>query len=141
MTARRLRLYSKLQTAAHRVKKAADKKLMDAAGVTTAQAAALAVIATHGRATQKQVAQALSLNESAITATVSRLRKLELIERSRRAGDGRMWHLSLTEKGKTTFQAVEIPFDDINATIDSLLGKDDLESFALALKLLSDEFK
>lgn len=141
MTARRLRLYSKLQTAAHRVKKAADKKLMNAAGITTAQAAALAVIATHGRATQKQVAQALSLNESAVTATVSRLRKLGLIERSRRAGDGRMWHLSLTDKGKTAFQAVEVPFDDINATIDSLLGKDALEDFALALKLLSDEFQ
>gem|GEM_PF-3138834 len=114
---------------------------MGAAGITTAQAAALAVISSRGRATQKQVAQALSLNESAMTATVSRLRKLDLIERSRREGDGRTWHLSLTEKGQTAFQAVEIPFDDINTIIDSLLGKDALEDFALALKLLSDEFE
>ncbi|MGD8325973.1 MAG: MarR family transcriptional regulator [Sphingomonadales bacterium] len=123
------------------MKKTADKKLMEAAGITTAQAAALAVIETHGRATQKQVAQALSLNESAMTATVSRLKKLELIERSRREIDGRMWHLELTKKGKAALQAVEIPFDDINITIDSLLGKDALEDVALALKLLSDEFK
>ena len=140
MTAKRLRLYSKLQAAAHRVKKAADKRLMEAAGVTTAQAAALAVIYRDGRVTQKQVAKALSLNQSAITATVSRLKKMDLIERSRRQGDGRMWHLSLTPKGMAALQAVEIPFDDINSTIDSLLGPDTLEDVALALKLLSDEF-
>lgn len=114
---------------------------MEAASITTAQAAALAVIDMHGRATQKQVAEALSLNESAVTATVSRLKKLGLIERSRREIDGRMWHLHLTDKGKSALQAAEIPFDDINATIDSLLGKDALEDVALALKLLSDEFK
>ena len=140
MTAKRLRLYSRLQTAAHRLKKAADKKLMDAAGITTAQAAALAVINTHGRTTQRQLAQALSLNETALSATDSRLKKMELIERSRRKGDGRMWHLHLTKKGQTALQAAEIPFDDINMTIDSVLGKDTLEDITLALKLLSDEF-
>lgn len=141
MTAKRLRLYSRLQTAAHRVKRAADQKLMDAAHITTAQAAALAVIEAQGRITQKQLAQALDINQSAVTAIVGRLNKLELIRRSKRSGDGRMWHLHLTDKGQSALHAADLPFDDINAIFDSLLGKDTLEDVALALQLLSDEFR
>ena len=96
MTAASLRLYARLQSAAHLVKKAADRALIDAAGVTTAQAAVLAVVAAAEKSdatgpTQKTVAAALALNESAMTAMVSRLIVLHYLKRERNRDDRRAW--------------------------------------------------
>lgn len=145
MTAASLRLYARLQSAAHLVKKAADRALIDAAGVTAAQAAVLAVVASEETPaatgpTQKTVADALGLNESAMTAMVSRLTALDYLKREKDRRDRRAWRLSLTRRGRTAIARIREPFGEINAQIETALGADSLEGFAAGLSALSETF-
>ena len=74
--------------------------LLDAAAVTTAQAAVLTIVAARENATQSDVADALGFNESAVTAMATRLLKLGLLERVRSATDGRAWCLRVSTAGQ-----------------------------------------
>ena len=57
-TAQRLRLYHKLQIAAHLLQTEADRAVQQAAGITAAQSAVLALVArARGEATQRAVAR------------------------------------------------------------------------------------
>ena len=58
MSASKSRLYHRLQLAAHRVQKSADRALLAAAEITTAQAAVLTLVA-RGAITQREVATQL----------------------------------------------------------------------------------
>ena len=144
--ASRLRLYSKLQSAAHGVRKTADRALLKAAGVTTAQAAVLAVVAAGrktepGGPTQKAVAEALDLNESAVTAMTAKLIALGYLTRERDAQDGRAWRLALAPQGEAAMERIRAPFGAINAAMEGALGTDDLEAFAHGLERLARAFR
>lgn len=144
-TAARLRLYARLQSAAHLVRKAADRAVLDAAGVTTAQAAVLAVVAGERAKgaqgpTQKTVAAALGLNESAVTAMANRLIALGYLAREKDARDRRAWRLALTADGEAAIERIRAPFGAINAEMESALGADDLEEFAEGLTRLGEVF-
>ena len=67
MSASKSRLYHRLQLAAHRLQKSADRAVLAAAEITTAQAAVLMLVA-GGANSQREVATQLGLNESAVTA-------------------------------------------------------------------------
>ena len=54
MNASKLRVYARLQRAAHLLSKAADRELLSVAGITTAQAAVLAVISENDERTRPQ---------------------------------------------------------------------------------------
>lgn len=145
MTAASLRLYARLQSAAHQLKKAADRALIDAAGVTTAQAAVLAIVTKAGnsdaaRPTQKTIAKTLGLNESAVTAMANRLIALDYLKREKDTEDRRAWRLTLTPQGKTAMNRMKEPFGQINAQIEDALGTDNLDDFAKGLNALSDAF-
>lgn len=144
-TAARLRLYARLQSAAHLVKKAADRALLDAAGVTTAQAAVLAVVAGERAEgaqgpTQKTVAAALGLNESAVTAMTNRLIALGYLAREKDPQDRRAWRLALTADGEAAIERIREPFGAINAEMESALGAEHLEEFAGGLTSLGKTF-
>lgn len=146
MTAAKLRLYARLQSAAHLMKKTADRALMDAAGVTTAQAAVLAIVAREANAdtvgpTQKLIAQQLGLNESAVTAMANRLITLNYLKREKDPQDRRAWRLALTRQGKTAIKRIREPFGEINTQIETALGADNLEEFAEGLSALGNAFK
>ncbi len=121
-TAGDVRLYMTLQKAAHALKKSADQALLDAADLTTAQAAVLVVVKSNKQATQRLLAEQLGLNESAVTAMARRLITRGLLTRTRSETDGRAWALSLSEQGEQVLVAVAKPFDDINEKIDQVLG-------------------
>ncbi len=99
MSASKHRTYHRLQLAAHRIQKAADRVLLNAADVTTSQAAVLSIVAADRPVTQRIVAKQLGLNESALTAMISRLLALGMIERMRDEDDARAWRLKLTADG------------------------------------------
>lgn len=122
MTAHSSRFYHALQIAAHRLQKRADQALMEAAGISTAQSAVLVFVAGKPGMRQNQVAATLGLNESAVTAMVNRLKSLGLIERRRSLEDSRAWELEVTESGQAALKAIESPFAEINALIDTALG-------------------
>lgn len=140
MSASKNRLYHRLQTTAHRMQKSADRAVMAAADITTAQAAVLMLVATEGAVTQREVARRLGVNESAMTAMVRRLLALGLLERSRDQEDVRAWRLQSNEAGRAALKRVQQPFKHVNETIEAALGADDIARLSEYLDRLAAAF-
>lgn len=140
MTPSELRIFHRLQIAAHRLQKAADRELIAAAGVTTAQAAVLALIGRPGGAHQRQIARRLGVRDSAITAMVKRLMSLGFVDRTRAPDDARSWNLTLTEHGRAALDAMQPAFRGVNDRIAGALDSAELQSLADHLTRLSTAF-
>jgi MarR family transcriptional regulator, organic hydroperoxide resistance regulator len=138
--ARDQRLYHRAQLAAHAMKKAADRQLTAAAGITTSQAAVLAVTATDPPVLQTHVAARLGLNESAITAMVTRLTTLGHLRRDRSDADGRAWVLRLTDRGRRCLARADTAFSTVNRTIDATLTAEEVDRLADYLTRLRQAF-
>lgn len=130
MSASEKRLYFLLQLTAHRLKKRADTELKATAGLTTAQAAALAIIAKDGPISQKQVADKLSQRESAVMTMASRLLDAGLITRLRSQSDARAWELEASKKGLSALNEIEKPFSELNKLLDTCLGEENMDRLA-----------
>ena len=141
MSASSLRIYWRQQLAAHHMQKFADRELASAAQITTAQVGVLSVIANNDGIKQKEVAVALGLNESAITAMVRRLVALDCIEWKKSKSDGRAKILSLTTTGKEVQKNAKLPFEKINKVIESTLSEDEIELLADMLDRLRGAFE
>lgn len=141
MSASKLRLYWRLQLAAHFMKKRADKELLSKSQITTAQMGVLTVIANGTDVTQKAVATALGLNESAITAMVRRLTRMDLVESHQSETDGRAKIVQLTEAGRQMTQTAHPPFKEINKRIEAALTEEEIDNLAAYLTKLTDAFK
>lgn len=139
MSARNQRFYSRLQLAAHALKKISDRQLLDVAGVTTAQMSALALIASEEASTQTLLAKRLGLNDSAITAMMRRLIDLDLVERVRDDQDGRAWLLKLTKSGKETVERAGAAGDQVSIQVDALLGEKTIATVVAAMELIINE--
>jgi DNA-binding MarR family transcriptional regulator len=140
MSASKLRIYHRLQIAAHTMRKSADRTLLDAAGVTVAQAAVLAIVSAGANVTQRDVASALRLNESAVAAMVSRLMNLRLLQRTQSQNDSRAWSLHLTERGAAARTAAQRHFATINSGIESALTVTEIDRLAHFLDRLTEAF-
>ena len=140
MNASRLRIYHRLQVAAHAVKKAADRVVGDAVELTTAQTAVLSVVAAGDDVTQRQVAVALRLNESAMTAMVSRLLGLGLLDRVRSKTDSRAWSLRLSKAGRAALTTARGAFGTVNARIEDTLAPREIEQLGDLLDRLTAAF-
>tara|TARA_A100000171_G_scaffold30912_1_gene29209 strand:+ start:137 stop:622 length:486 start_codon:yes stop_codon:yes gene_type:complete len=137
------RLYFLLQIAAHRLKTEADAALVKNAGLTTTQVAVLNLVRAKEpdeELNQRTLARALRQNESAMTAMISRLLKLNLIARKRSKADKRNWVLSLTKEGEQALHMAYDPFREINARLDKLLGKADVKKLATQLEAIATHF-
>lgn len=134
MSASKHRLYFLLQLVAHRLKKRADAALKESAGLTTAQAAALSIIAKDGPVTQRFLADKLSQRESAVMTMAGRLLAAGYISRERSASDGRAWELAITQKGSGALGEIKAPFGEINEVLDKNFDADDTEQIAASLQ-------
>ncbi|WP_109356336.1 MarR family winged helix-turn-helix transcriptional regulator [Sphingorhabdus sp. EL138] len=141
MSASKLKLYWRLQLAAHFLQKRADRDLLESGNVTTAQLGVIAVIGNGTDVTQKDVAVALGLNESAITAMVRRLIGLGYVERQKSEHDGRAKLLNLTDDGHAIHQNTRPPFKKINNRIESVLDDTEIENLADYLERLTETFR
>lgn len=133
------RLYHRLQLAAHRVQKSADRALLAAAEITTAQAAVLTLVA-RGAATQREVATLLGINESALTAMTARLRRMGLLERVRDKTDARAWQLRLSDDGRAALRRIDQPFKRINQTFETVLSHEEITHLADCLQRIVSAF-
>jgi DNA-binding MarR family transcriptional regulator len=134
MSAREQRLYSLLQQAAHRLKTTADRSLLDSGGITTAQAAVLAILSDTDGMSQKELAQKLRLNESAMTAMIGRLAEKRWVKRVRDPDDARARRVHLTRAGRDAVGRIERPFGEINDLLDRTLGRERTNRFAEDLR-------
>src|SRR5262249_10025230 len=137
MNASKLRLYYRLQVAAHTLQKAADRVVSAAAQLTTAQAAVLTIVAAGDGVTQRDVACAIRRNDSAVTAMVLRLVKLRLLQRARSQHDPRAWHLSLSKRGRTALAASRAAFASINGRIETQFSQREIVRFVEYLNRLT----
>lgn len=141
MSASKLRVYHRLQLAAHRIRKSADRAVLTAAEITTAQSAVLIVVARGGAMTQREVAKQLGLNEFAVTAMAGRLLGMGLLERVRDDTDARAWQLRLSDDGRAALKRVEQPFRRINQTIELVLDPQEVARFADYLSRVAAAFE
>jgi len=141
LSAREQRIYFLLQQAAHRLKKTADRSLLEDGGLTTAQAAVLRLVSESGDASQRELARTLRLNESAMTAMVGRLSRRRLIRRVRDPDDARSRRISLTEAGREALARSASAFAAINSTLDDALGATRIDRLATDLRAVIDAFE
>ena len=116
--ASRNRLYFLLQRTAHVLKVNADARLKSECGLTTAQVAALNLIAERAPVAQNAIARELGQKESAITAMVKRLETQGLLTKHRAPHDDRAWALEPTAAGLEALKAAKPAFAEINRIID-----------------------
>lgn len=141
MSAKDERFFFLLQTAAHRLKTRADVALVEAGGLTTAQAAAMAIIRAEGAITQREIATRLKQRESAVGAMAERLLKAGYITRTRSETDGRAWMLAPTRRGLKAMDAMSGTFAEINAMIDEAFPGHDMTRMAKGLRRLIERME
>ncbi|AWT41727.1 MULTISPECIES: MarR family winged helix-turn-helix transcriptional regulator [Streptomyces] len=131
-----LRLYFLLQRAAHQLRTSADRRLADAAGITTAQLGALFAVQDRPGITQQQLARTLGLRESAVTGLVTRLTTAGLVTKQAHPSEHRAVVLDLTDTGTTALRAAQPEIDRFNAELRAVLGDDGFARTAVALRRL-----
>jgi len=140
VAAHELRVYHRLQQAAHLIRKEADRAVSGATGLTVAQVSVLTVVHFLADPTQREVATELGINEPAVTDMVKRLVASGHVLRTRTRRDGRAWTLTLTSIGKETLAASRKPFAAVNDLIGTSLSRAQVEDLAKTLDHLIREF-
>ncbi|MFD5012231.1 MarR family winged helix-turn-helix transcriptional regulator [Streptomyces chartreusis] len=131
------RLYFLLQRAAHQLRVASDRRLVAAAGITTAQLGALYAVRDEPGITQQGLARVLGLRESAVTGLVGRLTAAGLVAKRAHPREHRAVVLELTEQGAAALDAAQPEVDRFNAEARALLGEDGFAQTAAAMRALA----
>ncbi|MGV9362263.1 MarR family winged helix-turn-helix transcriptional regulator [Amycolatopsis sp. NPDC003731] len=116
------RLFFLLQQAAHRLRVAADRRCLAAAGITTAQLGALFAV-REGGLTQRELAARLGQRESAVTAMVTRLVDAGLVGKNTHPHEHRAVVLELTAAGEDALVRVAPEIEEFNAQLRAVLGE------------------
>ncbi|MEV0107180.1 MarR family winged helix-turn-helix transcriptional regulator [Nocardia sp. NPDC050799] len=130
------RLIGRIQQVTHSLRKKSDHLLIDSAGVTTAQAGILSVIADDPGCSQRDIARRLRLGESAVVAAMGRLRGAGLVERRISDQDPRAVALFLTARGRETIGRAQETYGVLNGLVLDALGVDGRARFAELLDAL-----
>lgn len=134
------RLFFLLQQAAHRLRVAADRRCLAAAGITTAQLGALFAV-REGGLTQRDLATRLGQRESAVTAMVTRLTDAGLVARRAHPREHRAVVLQVTPAGEDALARVAPEIEEFNAQLREVLGEDGFRRTAeAAAKLAATEW-
>jgi DNA-binding MarR family transcriptional regulator len=139
-TAHQLRLYHRLQLAAHLVKKRADRAVFAASGLTVTQISALTAVDSVSNPTQREVAELLGVNEAAIAEMVKRLIASGHLRRSRSRSDGRAWTLVLSDSGRRALSAARPAFTPTNTAIDERFSPSEIQALARSLDRVIERF-
>lgn len=133
------RLFLLIEIAARRLNRDADARLKAEAGVTSAQAAVLFLLARRGERRMGEIGDTLSLNPPAVTGLVSRMQALGLVQKTASKTDGRSAVVSLTEKGRALGDAADISLRGLNTELEARLGEEDSDMLHRVLTRLATE--
>jgi len=131
------RLFLLLEIAARRLNRDADSRLKAEAGVTSAQAAVLFLLARRGERRMGEIGEMLSLNPPAVTGLINRMEALNLVKKRTAPNDKRSAIVSLTEKGRGMGDAAETVLRDLNNELEHRLGDDDSDMLHRVLTTLA----
>lgn len=115
------------------MKKHADQEMLATCGLTAIQVGVLMQIHEAGALRQNQIADHFGLNESAITALITRLRSKDMVIKSKSPKDARALQLTITEAGKQALALAGPSFAITNAQIDAQLGQENIETLTALL--------
>ncbi|MCL6414314.1 MarR family winged helix-turn-helix transcriptional regulator [Aestuariirhabdus sp. Z084] len=132
------RIYHLLNQAQHQLKLYIDKTMVETAGVTGAQVAALLYLEKHDGCQQKELAAGLKLDTSAITGMVERLCRKALVEKRRSEADRRAFSLHLSEAGRLALAQVKPVIRTNNQLLEERFGRESLDQFCDILQFLAD---
>lgn len=111
------RLFYLLNKARQRLYTYADQRSEGTLGISVTQLGALMVIAGNEGCLQKDLAQSLSLNNSALTGLASRMELNGLLMRRPCDQDGRASRLYLTDLGRTKIDSAKPLIAQLNAAM------------------------
>ncbi|MFI7407349.1 MarR family winged helix-turn-helix transcriptional regulator [Streptomyces sp. NPDC049627] len=131
------RLFFLLQRAAHQLRTATDRRLLAAAGITTAQLGALFAVRDEPGITQQRLARILGLRESAVTGLVGRLTAAGLLVKRAHPQEHRAVVLELTGDGAAALDAAQPEVDRFNDEVRALLGEEGFTRTTAAMRALA----
>lgn len=88
-----------------------------------------------------EVSEKLSLTKPAISAMVKRLAAIGFIEKCQSTSDKRIFHISVTEKGKKIVEGDNIVYQEFTEKIRNLTTQDQMNQFACLLEELIKNLK
>ena len=122
------RLFLLIEIAARRLNREADARLKSGAGVTSAQAAVMFLLARRGERRLRDIGEMLSLNPPAVTGLINRMSELGLVEKVASTRDRRSAIVSLTEKGRARSDAADQVLRELNTELEARLGDEDSDT-------------
>ncbi|WP_426415600.1 MarR family winged helix-turn-helix transcriptional regulator [Aestuariirhabdus sp. LZHN29] len=131
------RIYHLLNQAQHQLKLYIDKTMVETAGVTGAQVAALLFLEKNDGCQQKELAVGLKLDTSAITGMVERLCRKALVEKRRSLEDRRAFSLHLSDSGRAALALVKPVIRTNNQLLEERFGAQALDQFCEVLHYLA----
>ena len=127
--------------ARQRIINSLNSALASGAGITAAQAGALAFIENNNGCTLTELSRGLMLDNSAITGLVDRLEKRELVMRNMSAGDRRAITVRLTDEGKKAANTALPVVKEFNAALQEGFSPDEVDAFRRVLVSIIDRFQ
>lgn len=134
------RLFLLLNRAQHRVFQSVDRRTVQHFGASVSQLGVLMFLDKHPGALQKELSQALGMNNPGVTGLVNRMEANGLLQRQPCPNDGRASRLQLTAQGKA--RAAEIPpfIAELNATMTEGFSDEEIEVVLRFLNALLERF-
>lgn len=120
--------------------KALDAGCLEQLGITTTQLTALMVLKEHENCLMKELANALMLDNSAVTGLAKRMLANGLIERSTCETDSRASRLSSSDKGKDVLKKGMTLLQDLNSEMDKGFSERELDTVARYLQHVTQLF-
>lgn len=106
--------------------------------VTNDQHYLLRYIYRRQRCTTTELAEAFSVQKSAITAIMNRLVEKNMIERVQDKNDRRVLYLTLTKEGRTLFEKTEARVFNLVESIIQQFGQEEIETFIRTYEKLAN---
>src|SRR5690242_116411 len=111
---------------------------LDAHGLTVGYLPVFFALSANPRLAQKQIVEAIGVEQPTMAATLSRMERDGLVERSADPADGRSSVISLSAKARELLPAVETAVNETNAVaMSGLSATERKQFFAIMLKVIA----
>lgn len=136
MNSQELNFSRLLHLTAHAWRQAIDRRMKDN-GLSMSSWMAVATIAMQEKPiSQKELAQALGLEDASVVPLIDRLVKQQLVERIQPEDDRRKRMLHVTEEGNLLYQKLKVQADALRMELLANVNRDDLATTQRVLQQL-----
>ena len=136
----RHRFFHLLSLARHRVAKVTDRVCQEELGIGGAQLAALVIIHARPGLRQRELAEALGYNESAVTAALKRMIEADLVVRAPSRADRRAREIRLTARGTAIVDEAQPLIAGFNERLQEGFAAAELDAAAAFLERAIERF-